>query len=804
METGADNMLTKIKTLFSDSTREINRLAKIVDEVNQLEDQFAKLSDEELRNKTAFFIEEIENGKTLDEIKAEAFAVVREASKRVLGLRHFDVQLVGGLVLHEGNIAQMHTGEGKTLVATLPSYLHALKNKGVHVITANEYLASRDYEQMGKVHKFLDLTVGLNISQISPDEKKKAYSAHITYGTGNEFGFDYLRDNMVFDINQKVQREHHYAIVDEIDSILIDEARTPLIIANKSSFGAELFTITAAIMKDFKADVDYEYFPETRQVYLKDEGAFKIEKAFGISNLYDAEHQDLFHNVTQALKAAVVMHKDVDYIVKDEKIQLIDKFTGRVMEGRSFSEGLQQAIEAKESLEVSEENETQATITIQNYFRMYKRLSGMTGSATPSKKEFLETYNLQVVSIPTNKPVQRIDFEELIFNNKKAKIKRIIDEVESMKKIDRPVLIGTTSIEQSENLSLHLSKKGIKHYVLNAKTVEDEAKIIAQAGQKGQVMLATNMAGRGTDILLGEGVRELGGLHIIGTERHESFRIDMQLRGRAGRQGDPGSSIFIISVDDDLFTYYDSEQMERYKKKIKADSDDLILSPEPNKFVHKVQELVEATHHSSRAHLLKLDNVLDRQSKIVYSMRDRNLKSTPEETFPEVAGYVKNYIVQIINKYCDTFMPSGEWNLSALLEELNFIFIHSTITLENIEERTHDEVMKYILKEYRQLEKEILSLSEDENLGKQLKSLMLQLIDSNWIQHLDLMTQIKDGIHLRSYGQEDPYRTFEKEALDEFNQLMFDIESSVSVRFIEYLKSQYDLEQGGEMTDGII
>lgn len=791
-------MLTKLKMLFSDSSREIKRLSKIVDEINQLEAQFEMLTDDELRQKTSIFIEEIENGKTIDEIKAEAFAVVREASKRVLGMRHFDVQLIGGLVLHEGNIAEMQTGEGKTLVATLPSYLHALENKGVHVITANEYLARRDYEQMGKIHEFLGLTVGLNISQIASEQKRAAYSAHITYGTGNEFGFDYLRDNMVYDINQKVQRTHHYAIVDEIDSILIDEARTPLIIANKSSFGAELFEISAEIMKGFEADVDYELFSETKQVYLKDDGANKIEKAFGISNLYDAEHQDLLHNITQALKAYVVMHRDVDYIVKEGKIELIDKFTGRVMEGRTFSEGLHQAIEAKEALEISDENETQATITVQNYFRMYKNLAGMTGSATPSKEEFQDTYGLQVVSIPTNKPVERIDQDELLYVKKEQKIKRIIEEVKAMNRIGRPVLIGTTSIEQSEILSHHLTKSGINHQVLNAKTVEDEAGIISDAGQKGKVMLATNMAGRGTDIKLGDGVRELGGLHIIGTERHDSFRIDMQLRGRAGRQGDPGSSIFIISTEDDLFIYYDKDEMEKYEKKIKTDGSGLVISPEPSKFVQKVQELVEYTHHSSRSHLLKLDNVLDRQSKVIYSMRDRILVSTGDEAFPEVAGYVKNYLTQVVKKYCDSSVPSGEWNLRGLLEELSFVLIDINLTVDVLEDRSLEDILEIVLKEYNQLEQQILSLREDEALGKQLKAFMLQLIDTYWIQYLNFMNAVKEGIHLRSYGQEDPYRTFEKEALNEFTQLMNDIESGVSVRFIEYLKTQDSIEQGGE------
>ncbi|AIE61385.1 accessory Sec system translocase SecA2 [Bacillus methanolicus] len=787
-------MLTKVKMLFSDSAREIKRLSKLVEKVNSLEPKYEKMSDEELRNLTTHFKQELKNGKTIDDIKIEAFAAVREASKRVLGLRHFDVQLIGGFVLHEGSIAEMQTGEGKTLVATLPSYLHALEGKGVHIITANEYLAKRDYEMMGKIHQFLGLHVGLNISQLSPEEKKKAYAADITYGTGNEFGFDYLRDNMVYDIHDKVQRGHHYAIVDEIDSILIDEARTPLIIANKSSLGAELFNITAEIIKSFKEDTDYELYPETKQVYLKDEGAHKIEKAFGIDNLYDAEHQDLFHNVMQSLRAFAVMKKDVDYIVKEGKVLLIDKFTGRIMEGRTFSEGLHQAIEAKEGLEITEENDTLATITIQNYFRMYKTLSGMTGSATPSKQEFLETYNLQVVSIPPNRPVQRIDYDDLIFADYQSKVKRIIEEVKRIHSEGRPILIGTTSIEQSEKLSTYLSKNGIKHLVLNAKTEEDEAKIIALAGQKGQVMLATNMAGRGTDILLGEGVRELGGLHIIGTERHESFRIDMQLRGRAGRQGDPGSSQFIISIEDDLFMNYDPEALDRFKKKMKTDENGLILSPDPNKFVRKVQETVENAHYSARAHLLKLDNVIDRQSKVIYSMRDRILKATSDETFPEVIGYMKNYITRVVAKYCNDDIPSIEWNLNGLKEELSFIFIHFSLTVKDFEDKDQNEITDLVLKEFEQLEKQILSLQEDQELGNHLKRFMLQVIDSRWIEHLEIMNQMKEGIHLRGYGQEDPYRVFEIDALAEFNNLLFKIESGISLRFIEYIKNQYEFE----------
>jgi preprotein translocase subunit SecA len=787
-------MLSKVKKMFNDSEREIKRLNKLVDQVNKLENEFEVYTDEQLKAKTKFFMSELAAGKTVEDIKIEAFATVREAAKRVLGLRHFDVQLLGGFVLHEGSIAEMQTGEGKTLVATLPSYLHGLTGKGVHIITANEYLARRDFEEMGKIHEFLGLTVGLNISQLSQEEKKAAYRAHITYGTGTEFGFDYLRDNMVYDNQEKVHLPYYFSIVDEIDSILIDEARTPLIIANKSSMGAELFYISAEIISTFKADVDYELFPETKQVYLKDEGAFKIEKAFGISNLYEAEHQDLVHNVVQSLRAFTLMKKDVDYIVKDGKIVLIDKFTGRIMEGRTFSEGLHQAIEAKEGLEVTEENDVQATITIQNYFRMYEKLAGMTGSASPSKQEFFETYNLPVITIPTNKPVQRQDAEDKVYLDQDSKMNKIISEVKAINKSGRPILIGTTSIEQSEQLSVLLKKNKIKHQILNAKTEEDEAQIIGSAGQSGQVMLATNMAGRGTDIKLDDSVKEKGGLHIIGTQRHESLRIDMQLRGRSGRQGDPGSTQFIISLDDDLFINYDEDEMEKFRKKVKVDDTGLIVSPDPNKFVKRVQETVEHAHHSSRSHLLKLDNVLDRQSKVVYSMRDRILTSDKEETFPELLDYLKNYVTKSIERNCPSEALEIDCNLENLVKELNTIFIGSPLKSKNFYDKTLKEISDLIWDEFSKLEVLINSLKADEDLGNQLKRFMLQLIDSNWNKHLDILANKRDGIGLRGYGQEDPYRLFEMEALDDFNTLIADIESAISIRFMEYVKSQYDFQ----------
>ncbi|WP_027409254.1 accessory Sec system translocase SecA2 [Anoxybacteroides tepidamans] len=787
-------MLTKMKKLFDESARDIKRLQKLVEQVNALEPQIASLTDEQLQAKTDHFKQQLSEGKTLDDLKIEAFAVVREAAKRVIGLRHYDVQLIGGFVLHEGNIAEMQTGEGKTLVATLPSYLHALEGKGVHIITANEYLARRDREQMGKVFEFLGLTVGLNISQMSPHEKKQAYQADITYGTGTEFGFDYLRDNMVYDMAEKVQRKLHYAIVDEIDSILIDEARTPLIIANKSSVGAELFKITAQVVKHFKAEEDYELYPETKQIFLTDRGAAKIEQAFGIDNLYDAEHQALLHNVMQSLRAFMIMKRDVDYIVKDGKVLLVDQFTGRIMEGRTFSDGLHQAIEAKEGVEITEENDVQATITVQNYFRMYETLCGMTGSATPSKDEFWDTYRLHVVTIPTNKPRRRVDMNDLVYRTYEAKAKKIVAEVKKMNDIGRPVLIGTTSIAQSERLSQYLAKHGIQHQILNAKTEEDEARIIALAGQKGQVMLATNMAGRGTDILLGEGVAELGGLHIIGTERHESNRIDMQLRGRAGRQGDPGSSQFIISLEDELFKGYDKEELEKWTSKIKTDEDGLIVSPDPIKFVRKVQETIEHAHHSARSHLLKLDTVIDQQSKIIYQMRDRVLACEEDEILAEALDYIKNYLLQTIEKYCLPDVFYEEWNIKGLYEELSFVFLRFDKTIDDLKELEKDQIEKIVLEEYEKLKTDLLALQGDEALAAQLRRFMVQTIDSNWIRHLDTINHIKDGIHLRGYGQEDPYRLFEMEAFQEFVRLKQDIEADISIRFMNYLKSQFDVD----------
>ncbi|QED49635.1 accessory Sec system translocase SecA2 [Cytobacillus dafuensis] len=787
-------MLSLMKRIFNEDSAELKRLYKHVTSINELEAKVSKLSDEELKESTQYFKEKIASGVSIFNLKEEAFAIVREASKRILGLRHYDVQLIGGLVMLEGGIAQMQTGEGKTLVATLPSYLKALEGKGVHVITANEYLAKRDREQMGKVLEFLGLSVGLNISQISESEKKEAYNADITYGTGTEFGFDYLRDNMVSRIEDQVQRPLHYAIVDEIDSILIDEARTPLIIASKSDIATELFQITSEVIREFEDGNHYEFFPETKQIVLADNGADVFEQAFGIENLYDAEHRELLHNIMQSLRAHVVMRKDVDYIVKKDVVMLVDQYTGRIMEGRTFSDGLHQAIEAKEGVTIKEENQTQASITVQNYFRMYATLSGMTGSAIPAKQEFWETYRLGVIAIPTNKPNARQDDEPLVYKDYESKVKKIVEEVSKHNKLSRPVLIGTTSIEQSERLSTYLTKDGISHQILNAKTEEDEASIISQAGQKNKVMLSTNMAGRGTDILLGDGVKELGGLQIIGTEMHESARIDMQLRGRSGRQGDPGATQFIISIEDDIFHSYDKEEMDKWKKKVKTDEHGMIQSPNPIKFVKKVQETVESAHFSSRNHLLKLDDVVDQQRKIIYKKRNDLLAiSNFNELLKES---LNNHIQKLIEKYCPENVLEEDWLTESLYEELTLVFGSLSFPASDIRGAEKPFIQKKIDELYNNQLLLLEKLEVNEDFQVQIKNMYLQTLDHSWIVHMELLFAMREDIGIRGYGQEDPYRLYAGEAYDEFIHFLAELDAQISRQaklYIQHFLAEQDI-----------
>ncbi|MGV3465010.1 MAG: accessory Sec system translocase SecA2, partial [Heyndrickxia sp.] len=628
----------------------------------------------------------------------------------------------------------------------------------------------------GQIHTFLGLTVGLNKANLEQHEKIIAYNCDITYGTGNEFGFDYLRDHMVYDKNQQVQRGQHFAIIDEIDSILIDEARTPLIIANKSNVSAELFQITSLLVKGFKEKEDFELNLSNRQVHLTDIGAKKIENSFGIENVYDAEHQLLLHFVTQSLQAQYILRRDTDYIVKDGKVELVDAFTGRVMEGRSLSHGLHQAIEAKEGLKINEENETQATVTIQNYFRMYSRLSGMTGSAIPAQSEFMEIYGLDVIEVPTNRPNIRNDLPDLVYKNLEAKYDKVIEEVKSYHQQGRPILIGTTSIEQSEHVSSLLRKINLQHQLLNAKNEENEAKLVAQAGQKGQITIATNMAGRGTDILLGDGVAELGGLHIIGTERHESQRIDMQLRGRAGRQGDPGSTQFIISIEDDLLHRFDEEEQERWIKRVKTNEEGLIISPNPVQFINKVQETIENNYFSARVDLLKLEDVLDQQRKIVYQKRNFILESENIEEL--ILDKMDAVISNLIKITCLPGLSSEDWDIDNLHYHLSQLMPVSG--KEDFVDLEETELIRKINEKFTSYKQLIASYFELESSQTEMKQITLQELDQHWIRHLGDMETLRDGIHLRSYGQEDPYRLFAKEGYQLFENMMMEYDLSSS------------------------
>ncbi|MDF0726056.1 accessory Sec system translocase SecA2 [Cytobacillus sp. S13-E01] len=778
-------MLSIIKKTFGDTNqRRIKKYQKIVDQINQLEDSIAKLTDDELKAKTPYLKEQLANGKTAKDIRSEAFAVVREASKRVLGMRHFDVQLIGGLVLTEGNIAEMPTGEGKTLVASLPSYLRALEGKGVHVITVNDYLAKRDKDMIGKIHEFLGLTVGLNIPMISPVEKQAAYEADITYGIGTEFGFDYLRDNMVTDTAQRVQRPYHFAIIDEVDSVLVDEAKTPLIIAGKMQSNSDLHYIGAQLAKKFKLDVDYTFDEETKATSLTDEGIEKVEKAFGVDNLYELEHQTLYHYMIQALRARVMFERDVDYIVNEDAIKLVDMFTGRIMEGRTLSDGLHQAIEAKEGLAITDENKTQASITIQNYFRMYPFLSGMTGTAKTEEKEFQHVYGMDVVQIPTNKPVIRTDMSDKIYTTKQEKYMAVVKDVKERHAKGQPVLIGTTSILQSEKVAEYLAKEKLPYEILNAKSVEQEVRLISLAGQQGHITIATNMAGRGTDILLGEGVADLGGLHVIGTERHESRRVDNQLKGRAGRQGDPGSSQFIISLEDDMFRRFAKEELEKLKPTAKSDDLGQIQNRNIHEFVDRVQRIVEGSYFSMREYNLKLDDVINEQRNVIYHIRNKALEE--KDLISVVVPMIRTTAYDLIDRYCDEDMLPEEWNLNELANDLQVITGKSTLSFGEITDRKDiEKVVEEALYNYIE---GVSTYQNNESLHKILKQIIPMAIDINWVKHLENMTRLKEGIGMRHYQQEDPMRLYQKEGLELFSNTHKNIEKEISIQFTRIIR----------------
>ena len=786
-------MLGMLKKVFDPNKRQIARLEKIANEIDALGPQMAQLSDDELRQKTEEFKARLEKGETLDDLLVEAFAVVREAAKRVLGMYPYKVQLMGGIALHEGNIAEMKTGEGKTLTATMPVYLNALTGKGVHVVTVNEYLASRDATEMGKLYQFLGLSVGLNLTNMSREEKQAAYNADITYGTNNEFGFDYLRDNMVLYKEHMVQRPLHYAIIDEVDSILIDEARTPLIISGTAQKPTKLYIQANAFVRTLKRDVDYTYDEKTKSVQLTEEGMNKAERAFGIDNLFDLKHVTLNHHINQALRAHVVMQRDVDYIVEDGKIVIVDPFTGRLMRGRRYSDGLHQAIEAKEGLEIQNESMTLATITFQNYFRMYEKLAGMTGTAKTEEEEFRSIYNMQVVVIPTNKPVIRDDRPDLIYRTMEGKFRAVVEDIAERHAKGQPVLVGTVSIETSELLSSMLTKRGIRHNVLNAKNHAKEAEIIAQAGQKGAVTIATNMAGRGTDIKLGEGVRELGGLAVIGTERHESRRIDNQLRGRSGRQGDPGVSQFYLSLEDELMRRFGSENMMAMMDRLGMDDSQPIQSKIVSKAVESAQKRVEGNNFDARKQLLQYDDVLREQREIIYRQRFQVLDS--ENLRDIVEKMIQSVIERVVRMHTpDEDMPE-EWNVQAIVDYVQANLLpEGDVTINDLRGKDPEEMIEFIWNKVRARYDEKESRIPAEQMREFERVIVLRAVDMKWMEHIDAMEQLRQGIHLRAYGQIDPLREYQMEGYAMFEAMIASIEEEVA-RYIMKAEIESNLER---------
>ena len=762
-------MLKIFKKMFDNEYKELERFKKIADEINALDGEYSKLTDSELANKTNEFKKRLESGATLEDILIEAFATAREAAYRCVQMKPFYVQILGGLAIHYGNIAEMKTGEGKTLTCVLPAYLNALTGKGVHIVTVNEFLSTRDSEWMGSIFRFLGLTVGLNLREKSPKEKQEAYNCDILYTTNNELGFDYLRDNMVVKKENRVQRELNYCIVDEVDSILIDEARTPLIISGGVMQSANLYVQADNFVKTLKENEDYVKDEKTRSINLTDEGSSKCEKKFGLDNLYDIANTALVHYVNQALKANYFMKKDVDYVVQDGEVIIVDQFTGRLMKGRAFSEGLHQAIEAKEGVKIQQETKTLATITFQNYFRMYKKLAGMTGTAKTEEEEFRNIYNMYVISIPTNKPVIRIDETDLLYPGKQGKYNAIVRVIEEKHKLGQPVLVGTIAIETSELISNMLTKKKIKHEVLNAKNHAREAEIIAHAGEKGAVTIATNMAGRGTDIKLGEGVKELGGLCVIGTERHESRRIDNQLRGRSGRQGDPGYTQFFVSFEDDLLVRFGSD---RYRGTLE------------NLGFTGAQKRVEGNNFDIRKQLLNYDDVMNTQREIIYAKRNEILDS--ESIHEMILSMFKEYITGMVNGHMIETAKLSENDYKEIVEASNENLLKNyRINLSEINGKKSDEVIEIIysnvLKDYEEKLKDVPYEVVDEFE----KTIALKVIDSHWMEHISTMSHLREGIGLRGYANENPLQAYTMEGFQLFDDMMMAINKEVSMYLLK-------------------
>ncbi|WP_017413492.1 MULTISPECIES: preprotein translocase subunit SecA [Clostridium] len=775
------------KVFGSYSDREIKRIMPLVKKINDLEGDTEKLTDEELRNKTQEFKDRLSKGETLEGILPEAFAVVREASKRVLGLRHYDVQLIGGIVLHQGRISEMKTGEGKTLVATLPSYLNALTGKGVHVITVNDYLAKRDRDEMGRIHEFLGLKVGVIIHGQTQVEKQEMYNSDITYGTNNEFGFDYLRDNMVIYKEEKVQRELNYVIVDEVDSILIDEARTPLIISGEGEKSTDFYRVADFFVKSLSEE-DYTVDEKANSVILTDEGIAKAEKYFHLENYADPENMDVQHHVVQGLKANYMMKNEKDYIVKEGEVIIVDEFTGRLMEGRRYSDGLHQAIEAKEGVKVEKESKTLATITFQNYFRMYSKLAGMTGTALTEESEFREIYGLDVIVIPTNQPVVRLDLADLVYKTVAGKYKAIVEDIAETYKNGQPVLVGTVSIEKSEVLSAMLKKKGIPHQVLNAKYHEKEAEIVSLAGQKGAVTIATNMAGRGTDIKLGEGVTGLGGLKIIGTERHESRRIDNQLRGRSGRQGDPGMSRFYISLEDDLMRIFGSERLSSVVEKIGLTEDDAIESKMVTGAIESAQKKVEGNNFDIRKNVVKYDDVMNMQREIIYKQRQTVLQGANIKD--QIQDMIKDVIDDAVGSHISGVEDTFKDELHKLIQYCEEIFLpKETFTVEALEKLSDEEIKEALLKVANELYSEKEADFGEEQMREIERVILLKVVDSKWMDHIDNMDHLKQGIGLRAYKQQDPAQAYQMEGSDMFNEMIYNIKQE-TVKYLFHVKME--------------
>ncbi|NMA91345.1 MAG: preprotein translocase subunit SecA [Amphibacillus sp.] len=785
-------MLGLLKRIFDNNERKLKELQEIVDQIEAREPEYEKLTDEQLVAKTDEFKQRYQAGETLDDLLVEAYAVVREGSKRVLNMRPYPVQLMGAIVLHGGDIAEMKTGEGKTLASTMPAYLNALTGEGVHIITVNEYLADRDAREMGELFRFLGLTVGLNVNSMNKTEKRAAYQADITYGTNNEFGFDYLRDNMVLYKEQMVQRPLNFAIIDEVDSILIDEARTPLIISGSARKSAALYQQANTFVRTLKKEVDYTYDVKTKGVQLSEEGITKAENFFNVDNLFDLNHVTLTHHINQALKAHVSMHRDMDYVVKEGKVVIVDQFTGRLMEGRRYSDGLHQAIEAKEGLPIQNESMTLASITFQNYFRMYNKLAGMTGTAKTEEEEFRNIYNMNVFAIPTNKPVIRNDRPDLIYKTMEGKFNAVVADIKERNKKGQPVLVGTVAVETSELISKLLKKAGVKHNVLNAKNHFREAEIIENAGEKFAVTIATNMAGRGTDIKLGEGVKELGGLAVIGTERHESRRIDNQLRGRSGRQGDPGESQFYLSMEDDLMRRFGSDNMKAMMDRLNMDDSQPIESKMVSKAVESSQKRVEGNNFDARKNVLAYDDVLREQREVIYQQRYDVLNS--ENLYDVVIGMIE----EVVNDTVDMYTSDEDreaWDLDALIEYVHANLVESNyLTKADIENKEpeviKETIMEKVVQKYQEKEAELGS----EQMREFEKVIVLRTVDTKWMDHIDSMDQLRQGIHLRAYGQNDPLNEYQMEGFAMFEAMVQSINEEVA-RFIMKAQVRHNLER---------